>query len=156
MTQRLTSRLVSIALTISIILSDVPAAMAGGSHEKSAAKQIVFVSGEQFLADGELDDHELDVLGDSVLIVPGGGVAYDGVRAKPLGGDEDPLAAKQVYEAQVEPGRNWAFEEEFDYAYWAAEAFIEANGESLPENGKLLFEKRIEFKLSFADDLVGR
>lgn len=62
--------------------------------------------------------------------------------------------AKQVYEAQAEPGRNWAFEEEFDYAYWAFEAFTELNGRSLPNNAEFDFERRIEFKLNFATDLV--
>lgn len=62
--------------------------------------------------------------------------------------------AKQVYERQADPGRNWAFEEEFDYAYWAFESFAEASGKSLPADAELEFVSRIRFKLEFARELV--
>nr|WP_233340897.1 hypothetical protein [Haloprofundus sp. MHR1] len=61
--------------------------------------------------------------------------------------------AKRAYESQTEPGRNWAFEEEFDYAYWAVEAFLEATGEAL-DSEEWEFEERIQFKLTLADDLA--
>lgn len=35
--------------------------------------------------------------------------------------------AKEAYDSHPDPGRNWAFEEEFDYAYWAFEAFLNAS-----------------------------
>lgn len=61
--------------------------------------------------------------------------------------------AKRAYESQVDPGRNWAFEEEFDYANWAIEAFLSAKGNSL-DSQEWEFEDRIRYKLTLVDDLT--
>ncbi|QLG28865.1 hypothetical protein HUG10_15535 [Halorarum halophilum] len=62
--------------------------------------------------------------------------------------------AKRLYETQAEPGRNWAFEEEFDYAYWAFESFAESKGYAMPEDGKLDFLGRVEFKIALVEDVL--
>lgn len=62
--------------------------------------------------------------------------------------------AKQAYESQPNAGQNWAFEEEFDRAYWAFEAFMESEGRSLPDNLEYNFHRRIEFKLNLVSELL--
>lgn len=63
--------------------------------------------------------------------------------------------AQRVYETESNPGRNWAFEEEFDYAYWAFEAFMESKGRSVPNDIEYDFELRIQFKLDLVEELLG-
>lgn len=60
--------------------------------------------------------------------------------------------AQQAYETESNPERNWAFEEEFDYAYWAFEAFMESEGRPLPDDFEFDFERRVQFKLHFVDE----
>ena len=62
--------------------------------------------------------------------------------------------AKRLYETQAEPGRNWAFEEEFDYAYWAFESFAESEGYAIHELEVWEFVERLEFKLVMAEDVL--
>ena len=61
--------------------------------------------------------------------------------------------AKQRYDDHAKPVPNWTFEEEFDYAYWPFEAFVEANNTSLPDNGETDFVGRIRFKLDLVSEL---
>ena len=61
--------------------------------------------------------------------------------------------AKQIYDEHATPAPNWAFEEEFDYAYWAFQAFAAAIGKSLPNDGELDFARRIDFKISLVDEM---
>ena len=61
--------------------------------------------------------------------------------------------AKQRYDDHAKPVPNWAFEEEFDYAYWAFEAFVEANDTSLPDDGETDFLGRIHFKRNLVSEL---
>lgn len=65
------------------------------------------------------------------------------------------LRAKEAYDSHPDPGRNWAFEEEFDYAYWAFEAFLNAIGETV-ESEKWEFDERIQFKLTLTENSLDR
>jgi len=62
--------------------------------------------------------------------------------------------ARDLYEGSVRPIENWGGEEEFDYAYWAFESFLEFEGYSLPERSEDHFVERIERKLEIAGELL--
>lgn len=62
--------------------------------------------------------------------------------------------AQRVYETESNPGRNWAFEEEFNYAYWAFEAFMESEDHSMPDDIEYDFGQRIQFKLDLVDEFL--
>lgn len=63
--------------------------------------------------------------------------------------------AERAYESEPKAGQNWAFEEEFDRAYWAFEAFTESEGQPLPDEIEFDFEQRISFKLDLINELLG-
>jgi hypothetical protein len=62
--------------------------------------------------------------------------------------------ALSIYVDHDDPGRNWAFEEEFDYAYWAFESFAESHGKSLPDKYELDFCSRARLKIDLAEEIL--
>lgn len=62
--------------------------------------------------------------------------------------------AQRAYETESNPERNWAFEEEFDYAYWAFEAFMESEDHSMLDDIEYDFGQRIQFKLDLVDEFL--
>lgn len=51
--------------------------------------------------------------------------------------------AKRLYETKADPGRNWAFE-----------SFVESKGYTMPENGVISFNTRIQFKIELVEDIT--
>lgn len=62
--------------------------------------------------------------------------------------------ASKVYERVDVTHENWGFEEEFDYAYWAFESYIESEGFTLPDDSDYNFVKKIHAKLDFTGELA--
>lgn len=63
--------------------------------------------------------------------------------------------AREIYEGLSDvPQRGWGMEEEFDYAYWAFESFIDSKGYSIPAHLEIDFTNRIQFKLKVAEEVL--
>ena len=73
---------------------------------------------------------------------------------------EDRAALRQYHRSQSlysevdSPGRNWAFEEEFDYAFWAVEEFARRREYSLSNELMRGFHSRIESKIEIAEEML--
>jgi hypothetical protein len=73
---------------------------------------------------------------------------------------EDRAALRQYHRSQSlysevdSPGRNWAFEEEFDYAFWAVGEFARRREYSLSDELMRDFHSRIESKIEIAEEML--